>query len=295
MMFSGFMQKKMLLTYPLSLYIRKNTGEINWLGFIYSFLFTGKSKEKVCGITYPLCFDNVHTEEIFEKLLKEVEELALSFGASRIEYEGYQNVTGKIFAPVSNIGFGNTPNPAFLRFIKKNGFIQKNIRSCYEVSWSSIYENQWSTEYIRLNTIPDFHCRKNQYYNMCSWSDSFTQYINTNHVKSIYPPTQSKFFKKDWIIFAESGKEKGCFRWIPHAAFTHKKDSKREAKIIRLLFHNATPTFMVTSTAAVLTHIHKKGMNQIQIANIGQHKIESMFKDLNASKVYETVAMVKYC
>lgn len=295
MLFSGFMQKKMLLTYPLSLYTRKDTGEINWLGFIYSFLFTGKDREKICSITYPLCFDKTRTEEIFERLLKEVEELALSFGASRIEYEGYQNVTGEIFSPVSVIGFGNTPNPAFLTFIKEKGFIQNHVNPCYEVTWSPQYENQWSTKDIRVYTIPDFHQRRTQYYTMCSLSDSFVQYIDVEHIKTTFSPAGDRFFKEDWIIFTEAGEEKGCFRWIPHTVVAHKKDSKREAKIIRLLFHKATPQFMVTSTAAVLTRIHKTGGTRIQTVNSGQHPIESMLKDVNASKVYETVTMIKYC
>ena len=50
MLSSGIIEKNVLLTYPMSLYTRDGNGKMNYLGFLYTFLFTGKDGSVVAAI-----------------------------------------------------------------------------------------------------------------------------------------------------------------------------------------------------------------------------------------------------
>lgn len=282
---SGVLEKKVLLSYPISLYTREN-GKINWLGFLYAFLFTGKEGERVASIAYPLCFDESYKQEIFERLLKEVEELASAFKASRIEYEGYQHVTGELFKPCSTIVFGNTPNADFLDFVKTKEFIQTRITSCYEIEWSSTREGN-----VHVYTAPDFHHRRRHYLELCSVSDSFYQEFDVESVLSLPPDTTERFLKEEWVVFTQSERERGCLRWFPQSLFDHTR--RREAKIARLLFDKCTPEFVCDSVVETMNRIASAGMNLIQIGDVPEGSTESCLESLGGSKVCEIVYMAK--
>ncbi|KYK35063.1 MAG: hypothetical protein HXS46_06330 [Theionarchaea archaeon] len=279
-MFSRVLENNVLVTYPVSLYTRESKGEMKWLGFVYAFLYTGKDGKKVAHITYPLCFDDNYKKEIYERLLKETEELASAFGASRMEYQGYQHVTGDVFKPLSGIKFGNTLNADFLDFVKEKGFVQKEVRSCYKVSLSEIPE-----EPVNVYTISDFPERKQKYLELCRVCDSFPQLFDMGQVSAW---VGEHFFDEEWVIFAESGEERGVIRWFPQSLF----GGGRGAKVVRLLFCG-TPQFMCASIAQALSKIARSGIDKIQIADIPQGPIENAVKKWGW-KVYETVDMVYY-
>lgn len=289
--FFHVVENDILLTYPVSLYIREDSGKIKWLGFIYAFLFTGRDGKRILEISYPLCFDRAHEWEIFEKLFKEVEELAPGLEASFLEYEGYQNITRRILNPLSGIAFGNLPDPQFLEFIKAQGFVQKDIKTCYELKWSP---NPAEIPKVELYTISDFRLRKNQYLELLRTSNSFPQLFDTGYEITLPPPVTERFsFREEWIVFTRSEKERGCIRWFPQSLFDERM--KREAKIVRLLFSTTSSSFVCKSIIETLNRINSSGMDRIQISDVPQDsQIESFVKDLGGSSAYETVAMVKH-
>lgn len=284
-MFSGTVENNVLVTYPVSLFDRDTFGKIEWLGFLYIFLYTGKDGRKVGHITYPLCFDASHRREIFERLLSEVEELATAFGASRMEYEGYQHVTGEMFQPVSAIKFGNTPDADFLEFVKDKGFTQKGVSPCYEVESPEIKE-----EPISVYTIADDHERRRAYLEVCRLSDSFPQLFDVDQILASPPGiAEQSFFHKEWVVFTESGEEKGVLRWFPQSLF-----GGEGAKIARMLFFEATPEFVCSSVTETLKWINNSGISRIQVADIPEGSpTEDVLKELGGTRVYETVHMVK--
>ena len=284
-MFSGTVENNILVTYPVSLCDRDTYGKIEWLGFLYIFLYTGKDGKKVGHITYPLCFDALHKKEIFERLLTEVEELATAFGASRMEYEGYRNLTGEMFQPVSVIKFGNTSDADFLQFVKEKGFTQKRVSPCYEVESPEIKE-----EPISVYTISDHHERRRAYFELCWLSDSFPQLFDVDQVLASPPSiAEQSFFHEDWVIFTESGEEKGVLRWFPQSLF-----GGEGAKIARLLFFEATPEFVCSSVTETLKRITLSGISKIQVADIPEGSpTEDVLKELGGTRVCETVHMVK--
>lgn len=279
-MFLQVLENNVLVTYPVSLYTRENTGKMKWLGFVYAFLYTGKDGKKVAHITYPLCFDDNYKKEIYERLLKETEELASAFGASRMEYQGYQHVTGDVFKPLSGIKFGNTLNADFLDFVKEKGFVQKEVNSCYQVLPSGIPE-----EPVTVYTISGFQERKQKYLELCRVCDSFPQLFDMGHASAWFG---ERFFDEELVIFAESGEERGVVRWFPQSLF----GGGRGAKVVRLLFCG-TPQFTCGDIAQALKKIAGSGIETIQIADIPQGPIEDTVKKWG-QKVYETVDMVYY-
>ncbi len=278
-----------LMTYPLSLYRREGHGKMKWLGFIYAFLFTRKDGKKTLQITYPLCFDHDNAWEIYERLFSEVEELASDAGAFQIEYEGYQNMRGKMFYPLSSVAFGSQPDPFFLEFIKSKKFIQKDILSCYQVEWSFIPQDKYKP--LHCYTLSGFRQRKIHYLDLCRASESFAQRIDPDCLPSLPPPITERFFaKKEWIIFTESGNQRGCLRWVPQSLFD--KEMKREAKVMRMLFSDATSEFMHASVVEMLNTILTLGMNRIQISDIQDRESEKYLRERGAFPVYEIIQMV---
>lgn len=285
-MFGGVVENNVLVTYPVSLYTRDNSGKMNWLGFLYAFLFTGKDGKRVCSVTYPLCFDDTYKKEIYGRLLKETEELASAFKASRMVYQGYRCVTGEILHPVSTITFGNIPNEDFLEFVKDNHFVQKEVKSCYEILSPAVVSEE-SIAY----TIPDFYERRRKYLELCRLSDSFAQLFDLESIIRQPPGLMDRFyFKEEWVVFTESENEKGVLRWFPQSSF----NKGNKAKVARMLFYNATPEFIWRSITETLKRITLAGIPQIHLADIPESFPESKLKDMGASKVYETVHMVKY-
>ncbi len=273
-MFSGAVEKNVMVTYPISLYRRDITGRIEWLGFIYTFLYTAKDGKKVAHLAYPLSFGDV-----YERLLKEAEELATAFKASRIEYEGYRNVTGHMMYPVSGFRFGNNVSSDFIDFLKDNGFTEKETRYCYEIS--SLLADSHD---ILTYTIPDFHERRHRYLEMCRVSDSFPQLFDMGIYD--YPDVfENRYLREEWVIFTESGEQKGAVRWLPQSLFGGKG-----GKVVRLLFFNATPQFMSASLSKAL---RRMPLN-VQIADIPRgNPLQKVVEDLGGVPVYETVHLVK--
>lgn len=284
-MFSGTVENNLLVTYPVSLYDRGALGKMEWLGFLYVFLYTGKDGKKAGHITYPLCFDPDHKWEIYERLLTEGEELATAFGASRMEYEGYQHVTGEMFQPISTIKFGNTPNADFLHIAREKGFAQKSVNLCYEVQSPAVGETS-----ISVYTISDFCERRRAYLELCRLSDSYLQLFDIDQIRASPPSmTEKVYFHEDWVIFSESGKERGALRWFPQSLF-----GGEGAKVARLLFFKATPEFVCSSVTETLTRITHSGIFRIQVADIPEGSItEDVLKRLGGTKVCEIVRMVK--
>jgi hypothetical protein len=282
-MFHRVVETNILVTYPITLYTRDDNGTMDWLGFLYTFLCTGKDGAKTSFITYPLCFSEEHKREIYERLLKEAGELARAFGASRMEYEGYQSITGEVVYPLSGMTFGNTCNTDFIQAAEDNQFTVKKVDFCYEVTPLA------ASESLRIYTIPDFLERRRAYLELCSMCDSFPQYIDVEKIVG-QPPgiTDRMYFKKDWIIFTESGEEKGAIRWIPQSIGKEKK-----AKIVRMLFYNAGTDFVCNSVRGAINQIGMSA-DRIQVADIpGGTPLEDMVKNLGGVKVYETLHMVK--
>lgn len=281
-MFSGVVEGNILVTYPISLYTRREH-MINWLGFLYCFLFTGKDNEKTGVVTYPLCFKDEYKWEIYERLLKEAEELARAFKASSLLYEGYQSIK-RIIYPLSGLTFGNTCNEDFLTFVRDNQFVQKEARPCYEV----VSPLQGEGDSVHAYTLSDLHERRRRYLELCSLSDSYPQLFDVR-IGDQPPGIMDKiFFHKDWVIFTESGHQKGGIRWIPHLFPTENK-----GKIVRMLFYSATPEFVYNSVAEALNLIFSSGVTTIHISDIEEGSLlESKLKKVS-SKVYETVYMVK--
>ena len=282
-MFHRVVDTNILVTYPITLYTRDDNGTMDWLGFLYTFLCTGKDGTKTSFITYPLCFSEEHKREIYERLLKEAEELARAFGASRMEYEGYQHITGEVLYPLSGMMFGNTCSPDFIQVAEENQFTVKNVDFCYEIT------PPVTCEPLQIYTIPDFFERRRAYLELCSLCDSFPQYIDVEKIVG-QPPgiTDRRYFKKDWIIFTESGEEKGAIRWVPQSIGKEKK-----AKIVRMLFYNAGTDFICTSVKGVINQIGTSA-DRIHIPGIpGGTPLEDMVKNMGGTKVYETLHMVK--
>lgn len=290
-MFSKAEDKQRQVIYPVSLYIRNDSGKMQWLGFLFTFLFTRKDEKNVAYITYPLCFDHTHKQEIYERLLQEVEAFAATFGVSRIIYEGYQHITGELFKPLSTVKFGNTPNKDFLEFVKSKGFTQKEVRPCYQIKGCPQID---SGEDIAVYTIADFHERRCRYLELCRSSDSFVQHFDLTPVID-YPPsiTERFYFNEEWLIFTESNNQKGCLRWFPQSIFDKKMEKK--AKIVRMLFCNASPEFICSSVTETLKRIATADIEEIRVADIPGNSIcEDMLKNKGFSMIYETVYMEKH-
>lgn len=282
---SHVIEKNVLVTYPISLFTREDRGKMNWLGFLYAFLFIRKDGKKVAQISYPLCFDQSHQWEIFERLFKEVEELASAFKASQIVYEGYNNVRKPLFKPYSAIAFGNTVNAAFLDFVKTKGFTQTDVNYCCEIEWSP-----HRTCDVNLYTISDFYKRRREYLELCRASPSFNQLFDVESVAALPPHSIERFFKREWVIFTESEKGKCCLRWFPQSIFA--KEMTREAKIARILF--TAPEAVFDSAVETLNYLHAQGKPRVQIADIPENLINDLEK-MGASPVHETVYMVYQC
>ena len=163
------------------------------------------------------------------------------------------------------------------------------MRPCYEVESSGLSPSEMS---VQVYTISDLHQRRTRYLELCRQSESFAQLFDVRYiVKQPLCVTERFYFKEEWVVFTESGKEKGCIRWFPQSAFT--KEMEREAKIARLLFCNSTPEFMYASVTETLRHIALLGMNRVQIADIPEGTIESRLEAGGGSRMYEAVYMVK--
>lgn len=278
-MFSRIVENNILVTYPITLYTREDTGKMNWLGFLYTFLFTGKDGKRASYVSYPLCFDDNHKNEVYQRLLKEAEELATAFKASRIVYEGYQCITGDVIPPITSITFGNTENPDFLAVVKENQFVLQEVNPCYEIDTFTTSGD------VTVYTIPDFDKRRQKYLTLCSVCDSFPQYIDVNILTTHPPGIMDKvYFNQEWVLFSEHQLQKGCIRWFPQSLFDKEK---KGAKIVRTLFYNASSDFIYESVTEALKKISLSGITRVQIAGAGI--------DLQklGEKVYETVYMVK--
>ncbi|MBU6996653.1 MAG: hypothetical protein HXS42_03290 [Theionarchaea archaeon] len=290
--FFDAVKDSMVLTYPLSLYVRDDSGRIRWLGFIYAFLFTRKNGKKSVQITYPLSFDDMRKEQLFERLLEEVKELASDFGADQIEAEAYRNISGNMFEPLSSVAFGNVPNFEFLRFLETRGFQQEESKSCYQIKWSS---HIWKPDSVREYTISDLTQRKKQYLELLQLSDSYIQSVYPDHLNTLPPPvTQRFYFKEEWVIFTQSNMEKCCLRWFPQSIFN--KRMEKEAKVVRMLCGKASSDVICRSLAAGFNTIGSHGIDTLQIADIAKGSdVESFLTSRGAFKVYETVTMVLHC
>jgi hypothetical protein len=291
-LFFDAMEKSIVLTYPLSLYVRNDLGRIRWLGFIYAFLFKRKNGKKVVQLTYPLIFDNTHQEEIYERLLAETEELASDFGAEQIEAEGFRDISGTMFDPLSSVAFGNVPNADFLQFLEAKGFLQKEVKSCYQIKWSShLQEKGMVQEY----TVSGFHERKRQYLELLQLSDSCAQSVYPSHSIAVPPPVTERFyFKEEWVIFTQSETERCCLRWFPQSIFV--KKMKKEAKVVRLLCGKTSREFICNSMVAMFNKISSHGIDTLQISDIPPGSdVESFLQRWGGFKVYETVCMVQRC
>jgi hypothetical protein len=286
MLSSGIIEKNVLLTYPMSLYTRNGNGKMNYLGFLYTFLFTGKDGEKTAFITYPLSFNDSYKQEIYERLLKEVEELRTAFKASKIVYEGFSDVSGELFNPVGVTGFGNILNTDFLDFIRTKGFIQTHATTCYEVEWINECDD------ISAYTLSDFHERRQKYLELCRQSPSFMQLFDLESVMARPPGSIERvFLREDWVLFTERGNEKGCIKWFPQSVF--KEDMKREAKIARLLFCDASPEFICASVKEAMNKIASLGFNRIQVGDIPKGSLIECELEKKGKKVCEIVYMTK--
>lgn len=283
-MFSRIVENNILVTYPITLYTRED-GKMNWLGFLYTFLFTGKNGKRVSFVSYPLCFDDNHKKEVYQRLLKEAEELATAFKASRMVYEGYQCVTGDMILPFSGIIFGNTVNPDFLEVVKENQFVLQDIKHCYEIR--SGFDSAGD---VTVYTVPDLYERRQKYLELCSACDSYPQTIDIN-IRTQPPGIMDKvYFNQEWVLFTESQSQKGCIRWVPQSLFDKEK---KGAKIVRTLFYNASSDFIRESVTEALKKIFLSGITRIQVADVLEGSVtESVLKNLGV-KVYETVHMVK--
>jgi hypothetical protein len=278
-MFSGVVENNVMVTYPVSLHTRGKTGGMNWLGFLYTFLYTGKDGEKVATISYPLCFDNEHKTEIYTRLLTEVEELATAFKASRTEYTGYANCSQEV-DPVSDMVCGNVVNEDFLTFIK-NEFTEKGVYYCYEVV-------PISGEPENVYTISDFNMRRRKYLELLHGSDSFVQKFDLETFLREPPGILEKFyFEKEWVIFAESENERGCCRWVPSFR------NITSAHVVRLILEGS-PAYVAQTIPDMLKMIGLYA-NTVYIGSIKNKSAEEQaIKEMGGKKVYETVSMVKY-
>lgn len=289
-MSAGILEKKVLLTYPMSLYTRADSGKIEWLGFLYVFLFTAKNQKKVAQVTYPLCFDRAHEKEIYERLLKEAEELARAFGASQLQYEGHLHLTKELFKPYSTVVFGNVLNPSFLALLREKGFTQEGVTSCYEVEGALEPGGGRLTTY----TISDFNARRSRYLHFCETSSSFLQAFERLSVEQLpMSATERGYFREEWVLFLGSeGREVGCVRWFPQSVFTG--EMRGEAKIVRLLFGDVASEVMVEGVREALRQIGSQGMKKIQVADVAAGSpIESYLKGVG-DKVGETMLMVEH-
>jgi hypothetical protein len=291
-LFFDAMEKSMVLTYPLSLYVRDDSGKIRWLGFVFAFLFTRKNGKKSVQLTYPVSFDEKRQEEIYERLLKEVEELASDWEADRIEVEGYRNISGDIFEPLSSIAFGNVPNFEFMRFLKIKGFLKEEVKPCYQITWSP---RQQESENFRAYTVSDFRQRKKQYLELLQLSDSCAQLVSPSHLAALSPPITERFyFNEEWVIFTQSEMRRGCLRWFPQSLFD--EGMTREAKVVRILHGKAPPEFVDCSMTAGFNKISLHGISTLQVADISSGSDEESFlKTWGGFKVYETVRLIQYC
>lgn len=278
-MFSGVIENNIMVTYPVSLYTRDNS-VMNWLGFLYTFLYTGKDDEKVATISYPLCFDNEHKTDVYTRLLTEVEELATAFKASRMEYTGYTNCSQNVDL-VSDMVCGNVYNEDFLKFIK-NEFTEKGVYYCYEVVPPS-------GEPENVFTISDFGMRRRKYLELLECSDSFVQKFDMEALLREPPGMLEKFyFEREWIIFAESGNERGCCRWVPSF-----KDAK-SAHVVRLILEGS-PGFVAGTILDMLKMMGSCNVSKVYIGNIKKDSVEEqIIKEMGGKKVYKIVSMVKY-
>ncbi len=281
-MFSRVVENNILVTYPITLYTRKD-GKMNWLGFLYTFLFTGKDGKRVSFVCYPLCFD--HKKEVYQRLLKEAEELATAFKASRMVYEGYQLITGDMIPPFSSITFGNTVNPDFLEVVKENQFAVQDIKHCYEIT--SAFDSAGD---VTVYTAPDLYERRQKYLALCSMCDSYPQTIDAT-IKTQPPGIMDNvYFNEEWVLFTECESQKGCIRWVPQSLFDKEK---KGAKIVRILFHNASSDFIRESVTEAIKKIFSSGVTRIQVADVLEGSVtEGVLKQLG-EKVYDTVYMVK--
>lgn len=290
-LFFDAMEDSKVLTYPLSLYIRDDSGRIHWLGFVFAFLFRRKNGKKSVHLTYPLCFDEIYQVEVYERLFAEIEELALDFGAERVEIEGYRNISGDIFEPLSSVAFGNAPNLEFMQFLETWGFLQEEVRSCYQIPWTSRMQE---SDTVQAYTLPDFHQRKTQYLELLQLSDSYIQSISPSSSIALPPPITERFyFNEKWVIFTQSKMERCCFRWFPQSLFDRKM--KREAKVVRILQGRASPDVVRKSIVSGFNRISSQGIDTLQVADISPgSNVESLLKTWGGTRVYDTVRMARY-
>jgi hypothetical protein len=284
-MFSGVIERNVLVTYPLSLYERGPSGVMEWLGFLYAFLYTAKDGEKVCAPAYPLCFVKGSLEEefeIYERLFKEVEELAQAFGVSRMEYEGYQNITGDIMVPLSSMVCGNTVNTEFLRFVKTKGFDERRVTSCYEVPVPA-GEPEYSY------TITDLNDRRKKYLELLEKADSFPQHVSAEELFKEPPGIMDRlFFKEEWIVFFQKEGTEGCLRWVPSLG------NKERARVLRVIFRNANSDFVCTGMEDMLRLLASNGVRTVQAADIVESsRLEKMFEQMNGKPVYKSSLLVR--
>ncbi|MGC1119680.1 MAG: hypothetical protein WBA22_01185 [Candidatus Methanofastidiosia archaeon] len=284
-MFSGVIEKNVLVTYPLSLYGRGPSGVMEWLGFLYAFLYTAKDGEKVCTMAYPLCFVKEPIEkefEIYERLFKEVEELAQAFGVLRMEYEGYQNITGDIMVPLSSMVCGNTVNEEFLKFIKTKGFEERRVTSCYEIPVPA-----GGAEYSY--TIVDLNERRRKYLELLEKSHSFPQHVSAKKLLEEPPGIMDRlFFKKGWIIFCQEEEKEGCLRWVPSLG------NKERARVLRVIFRNANSNFVCTGMEDMLRLVASNGVRTVQVADIVESsKLEKVFERMNGNPVYKSSLLAR--
>jgi hypothetical protein len=284
-MFSGVIERNVLVTYPLSLYKRGPSGVMEWLGFLYAFLYTAKDGEKVCTLAYPLCFVKGSFEEeceIYERLFKEVEELAQAFGVSRMEYEGYQGVTGDIMIPLSSMVCGNTVNDEFLKFAKTKGFEERRVTFCYELS---IPAGQPEFSY----TIADLNERRRKYLELLEWSDSFPQQISAEDLLREPPGIMDRsFLKEKWIIFCQQGEKEGCLRWAPCDGDTGR------AQVLRVIFKNADFDFFCAGMVDMVKAVVSNGIRIVHVDDISESsRLRQVLERMNGRPVYKSLLLVR--
>jgi hypothetical protein len=286
-MFSGVIERNVLVTYPLSLYERGPSGVMEWLGFLYAFLYTAKDEEKVCTLAYPLCFVKGSPEEeceIYERLFKEVEELAQAFGVSRMEYEGYQSITGDLMVPLSSMVCGNTVNEEFLRFVKTKGFEERRVTFCYEVP---VPAGQPEYSY----TIADLNERRRKYLELLEWSDSFPQHMSADDLLKEPPGIMDRsFLKEKWIVFCQQEEKEGCLRWVPC------DDDAGRARVLRVIFKNADSNFSYGGMVDMFRAMATNGVRTVQLADVVESSgLESVLERMNGKPVYKSLLLVKDC
>ncbi|MBU6998828.1 MAG: hypothetical protein HXS41_14785 [Theionarchaea archaeon] len=286
-MFSGVIEKNVLVTYPLSLYERDSSGSLKWMGFLYAFLYTAKDGEKVCSLAHPLCFVKTSLGEEFEiygRLFKEVEELARAFGVSRMEFEGYESIAGSVAAPLSSMVCGNTVNEEFSRFVKTKGFEERRVTLCYEIP---VHPGEPEYSY----TIADLNERRKTYLEFLEGSDSFPQHFSTDELLKNPPGIMDRLFLKEkWIVFCRQGKKEGCLRWIPCNGDTER------AKVLRVIFRNADSDFFSAGMIDMVRVVASKGIRTVHVTDIMESSdLENVLQRMNGKPVYRSSLLQHRC